>query len=337
MKVLVTGAAGFIGFYTSKSLMDQGHTVVGLDNLNDYYDINLKYARLKQLGIARSQAVVYKTLTKSSSQESLFSFIRLDIENREELPILFRQERFDLVINLAAQAGVRHSIAHPEPYVDTNIVGFLNVLECCRHHDIKRLIYASSSSVYGNSDQVPFSESQCIDKPVSLYGATKRANELMAHSYAHLFGMQTIGLRFFTVYGPWGRPDMAMFLFTKAVIEGKPIQVFNHGNLSRDFTYISDIVKGIIGVVQHEGFASNYEVFNIGNSEPVKLLDFIGHVEDALGIKAIKEMFPMQDGDVHKTYADTSKINQLTGYKPSTRADQGVKEFVSWYRDYYKV
>lgn len=333
MKILVTGAAGFIGYHLCKRLLREGHVVVGLDNINDYYDPQLKFDRLKELGIVEEQAEKWNTLSTSSLEDS-FSFIRLDLQDRVQLPELFKVKAFDQVCNLAAQAGVRYSIENPEVYVDTNIVGFLNILECCRNYKIPKLVYASSSSVYGNSTQVPFTEKQPVDEPISIYAATKKSNELMAHTYSHLFNIETVGLRFFTVYGPWGRPDMAMFLFTDAILNNKPIKVFNEGNLSRDFTFISDIIDGVMTVISDSSKSKN-EIYNIGNSKPVKLLDFVSALETELGVTALKKMMPMQDGDVHRTWADVSSLQNDFGYAPSVSVKEGIAAFVRWYKSYY--
>ena len=324
MKILLTGAAGFIGAATAQRLLDRGDTVVGLDNLNDYYDPALKQSRLDVL-----------------SPHANFQFVKKDLADRSSMAQLFATEQFDRVVHLAAQAGVRYSLQNPNAYVDSNLVGFVNVLEGCRNHSIQHLVYASSSSVYGGNTKMPFSESDNVDHPVSLYAATKKANELMAHTYSHLFGVPTTGLRFFTVYGPWGRPDMALFLFTKAILEGNPIKVFNHGDMRRDFTYIDDIVEGVIRVLDKVATPAEssapYRVFNIGNNQPVPLLDFIGCVESALGMKAQKELLPMQDGDVPATFADTRALNDWVGFAPATPIAHGVQRFVDWYRSYYSV
>lgn len=334
-KILVTGAAGFIGFYTSKKLIDLGYEVVGLDNINDYYDVNLKFDRLKELGIDRNEAEKENNLTQSSLYPT-FKFIRINLENRENLPNLFKDQQFDSVINLAAQAGVRYSLENPMAYVDSNIVGFVNILECCRYNQIKHLVYASSSSVYGENDKIPFGENDRVDHPVSLYAATKKANELMAHTYSHLYQLPTSGLRFFTVYGPWGRPDMAPMLFADAMTNSREIKVFNNGEMSRDFTYIDDIVQGIIITLQNPDTKGNgYQLFNIGNGSPVSLLNFIQCMESSLGITADKNMMPMQPGDVPRTWADTSQLNEL-GYQSTTPIDQGVDQFVKWFKKYYK-
>jgi UDP-glucuronate 4-epimerase len=335
MKVLLTGAAGFIGSTTAHRLLARGDEVVGLDNLNDYYSVQLKRDRLARLTPQRG-----------------FRFVQMDVADRDGMGKLFADEKFDRVIHLAAQAGVRYSLVNPQAYVDANLVGFMNILEGCRHAKVQHLVYASSSSVYGGNTQMPFSERQSVDHPVSMYAATKKANELMAHTYSHLFGLPTTGLRFFTVYGPWGRPDMALFLFTKAILEGRPIDVFNHGKMQRDFTYVDDIVEGVIRVLDKTATpdaayraetpdpgTSNvpYRVFNIGNHNPVPLLDFIGCIEEALGRKAEKNLLPLQDGDVPATYADVDALHAWTGFHPATDIRTGVARFVDWYRGYYKV
>lgn len=335
MKILVTGAAGFIGFHLAKQLAQLEHHVVGLDNLNDYYDVSLKLGRLKELGID-TDTILYDELIKS--QNSTFSFIQINLEDREKMERLFKEEAFDLVINLAAQAGVRFSLEQPFQYIDCNITGFLTVLECCRHYGVKKLIYASSSSVYGLNEKIPFSVHDSVDNPISLYAATKKSNELMAHTYSHLFAIQTVGLRFFTVYGPWGRPDMAMFLFTDAILNDRPIQVFNEGNLSRDFTYVDDIVGGMLNITkafENNAIQKKYSLYNIGNSKPVKLLDFIEAIEHKTGKTAIKEMKPMQPGDVEQTWADVDDLIRDFNYKPETSIEKGVGEFVDWYIGYY--
>ncbi len=335
MKILVTGAAGFIGMTTSLRLLARGDEVVGLDNLNDYYEVSLKENRLARL-----------------TGHAGFRFVKLDVADRPGMEQLFVTEKFDKVIHLAAQAGVRYSLKNPHAYVDSNLVGFINILEGCRHGKVGHLIYASSSSVYGGNTKMPFSEHDSVDHPVSLYAATKKANELMAHTYSHLYGLPTTGLRFFTVYGPWGRPDMALFLFTKAILEGRPIDVFNHGNMLRDFTYVDDIVEGVIRLLDRTATAnpdyvaeeadpatSNvpYRVFNIGNNDPVPLLDFIGAIENALGMKAERRLLPLQDGDVPATFADTALLDDWVGFAPATPIQEGVSRFIAWYRDYYKV
>jgi len=335
MKILVTGAAGFIGMHTSERLLARGDEVVGLDNLNDYYDPTLKDARLARL-----------TPNKS------FRFVKMDVADRAGMERLFADEKFDRVIHLAAQAGVRYSLQNPHAYVDSNLVGFINILEGCRHNKVQHLTYASSSSVYGGNTKMPFSEHDSVDHPVSLYAATKKANELMAHTYSHLYGLPTTGLRFFTVYGPWGRPDMALFLFTKAILEGRAIDVFNHGKMKRDFTFVDDIVEGVIRTMDHVAEAdpgfnpdqpdpgrSNvpFRVFNIGNHNPVELMAFIEAIEKSLGKTAEKNFLPLQDGDVPATYADTSELNAWTGFAPATSVEEGVGRFVKWYRAYYGV
>jgi UDP-glucuronate 4-epimerase len=335
MKILVTGAAGFIGMTATLKLLARGDEVVGLDNLNDYYDVTLKQSRLARL-----------------TPHASFRFVQLDVADREGIAQLFAAEKFDRVIHLAAQAGVRYSLINPHAYIESNVVGFTNILEGCRHNKVQHLVYASSSSVYGGNTKMPFSEHDSVDHPVSLYAASKKANELMAHTYSHLFGLPTTGLRFFTVYGPWGRPDMALFLFTKAILEGRPIDVFNHGNMKRDFTYVDDIVEGVIRVLDRtaapdpaydpvaaDPATSNapYRVFNIGNNNPVPLLDFIGCIEDALGQKAEKRLLPLQDGDVPATYANTDALQEWVGFVPGTTVQTGIANFVAWYRGYYKV
>jgi UDP-glucuronate 4-epimerase len=333
MKILVTGAAGFIGFHLCEKLISLGDTIVGLDNINDYYNIRLKFDRLAELGISNPQD---NTIIRSSKYEN-FSFIKLDIADRDNLPRLFAEEKFDIVCNLAAQAGVRFSLEKPFAYIDSNIAGFMNILEACRNYRVRKLVYASSSSVYGLNDKIPFSTTDNVDNPISLYAATKKSNELMAHTYSHLFGIETIGLRFFTVYGPWGRPDMAMFLFTDAILNDKPIKVFNEGNLSRDFTYIDDIVKGVVATLLEKTEGNSYKLYNIGNSQPVKLLDFISEIENVIGKSAKKEMLPMQPGDVERTWADVSDLEKDFSYKPQTPISTGIRNFVDWYRQYYKL
>ena len=334
-KILVTGAAGFIGFHVCHKLVKLGFTVVGIDNINDYYDVNLKYARLHELGISRSDAEEFFKKSESSIYKEFFSFVRMDLVDDEHLPELFKNEIFDTVCNLAAQAGVRYSIQNPKTYIDSNVQGFLNILECCRHHKIHRLVYASSSSVYGNSDNIPFKETDNVDYPISLYAATKKSNELMAYTYSHLFGIQTIGLRFFTVYGPWGRPDMAMFLFTDAITNNRPIKVYNSGNLSRDFTYIDDVVSGVLStIIGNSKSNKKYQLYNIGNNNPVKLLDFISEIEINTNKTALKEMLPIQDGDVFQTYADVSNFMKEFDYKPTTSVKIGVKKFINWFINY---
>ncbi|HBU8666063.1 TPA: NAD-dependent epimerase [Klebsiella oxytoca] len=334
MKFLVTGAAGFIGFHACKRLLQAGHEVVGLDNMNDYYDVNLKQARLDLL------------------QSPLFSFHKIDLADREGIAQLFAHEKFNRVIHLAAQAGVRYSLENPFAYADSNLIGYLNILEGCRHNHVEHLLYASSSSVYGLNRKMPFSTDDSVDHPVSLYAATKKANELMAHTYSHLYGIPTTGLRFFTVYGPWGRPDMALFKFTKAMLEGKSIDVYNYGKMKRDFTYIDDIVEAIVRMqdiipqpnpewtVETGSPADSsapYRVYNIGNSSPVELMDYITALEEALDMVAEKNMMPIQPGDVLETSADTKPLYDMVGFRPQTTVSQGVKNFVDWYKAYYKV
>ena len=333
--VLVTGAAGFIGFHLCQRLLANGDRVVGLDNLNDYYDVNLKLARLEKLNCQPS-----------------FSFRKMELANRSDIAALFESEQFDVVVNLAAQAGVRYSLKNPNAYIDSNIVGFVNILEGCRHSGVKHLVYASSSSVYGANTQMPFSVHQNVDHPLSLYAASKKANELMAHTYSNLFNLPTTGLRFFTVYGPWGRPDMALFLFSRAILEGKPIDVFNNGLMQRDFTYVDDIVEGVFRVMDKIPTADNtwsgdtpdsassfapYKIYNIGNNKPVELLRFIEVLEECLGSKAVKNMLPLQPGDVLATYADIEDLAQAVGFRPETPIETGIARFVQWYRSYYQV
>lgn len=349
MKVLVTGAAGFIGFYTTKRLLERGDEVVGLDNINDYYDVNLKYGRLAEMGIDREQVDWYKFV--QSDKYAGYRFIRMNLEDKQAIQMLFANESFDKVINLAAQAGVRYSIQNPYAYVSSNVDGFLNILEGCRHHGIKHLVYASSSSVYGLNGKVPFSEHDSIAHPVSLYAATKKSNELMAHCYSNLYGIPTTGLRFFTVYGPWGRPDMSPFLFTDAILTNRPIKVFNHGDMLRDFTYIDDIVEGVLRVLDHTATpnadwnaqmpdpatsTAPYRIYNIGYSHPVKLMDFIEAIEQACGHEAKKDFLPMQPGDVYQTNADTTLLQTELGYKPCKNIVEGVKETVEWYKQWIK-
>jgi UDP-glucuronate 4-epimerase len=333
--VLVTGAAGFIGFHLSLRLCKEGYRVTGLDNLNDYYDPNLKRSRLALL----------------EDQEN-FRFTRADLSDRDAISEVFGKEPIDLVVNLGAQAGVRYSLQNPYAYLDSNLSGFLNILEGCRHHSVRHLVYASSSSVYGANRTMPFSVHHNVDHPISLYGASKKANELMAHTYSALYNLPTTGLRFFTVYGPWGRPDMALFLFTQAILEGKPIDVYNHGNMKRDFTYVDDIVEGILRVMRNvpagnqawkgdqpdpaSSFAP-YRIYNIGNNQPVSLLTFIETIEQALGKTAIKNLMPLQPGDVEATFADIDDLTRDTGFRPSTSIEQGVARFIDWYKEYYKI
>lgn len=336
-KILITGIAGFIGFHLAKALAEKGYEVVGVDNINDYYDPQLKLDRLAELGLDAERCNGYNERVVSKSYEGL-TFLKIGLEDRENLPLLFKREKFTTVVNLAAQAGVRYSLKNPEVYVDTNVSGFLNILECCRNNKPEKLVYASSSSVYGENKKIPFSTNDRVDQPVSLYAATKKSNELMAFTYSHLYGINTIGLRFFTVYGPWGRPDMAMFLFTDAIARKKPIRVFNEGNLERDFTYIDDIVEGIERVIlkKHQDSRTKYKLYNIGNSKPVKLMDFINEIEKRLGVDAEKQMLPMQPGDVSRTWADIESLKKDFGYKPKTSVEEGVEKFIDWYSSYYK-
>ena len=335
MRVLITGSAGFIGAALGHRLLDRGNSIHGIDNLNDYYEVSLKQSRLARL-----------------QDRSNFSFAPLDISDRPGIEQLFKQEKFDVVVNLAAQAGVRYSLENPAAYIDGNLVGFGNILEGCRHSEVRHLVYASSSSVYGGNTKLPFSEDDPVDHPVSLYAATKKANELMAHTYAHLYGLPCSGLRFFTVYGPWGRPDMAFFKFTRMILAGEPIPIYNNGDLTRDFTYIDDIVEGIIRTIDQpatvsETFDSScptpahsrapFRVLNIGNGNRVQLMDYIQTLESCLGVKAIYNMMPMQDGDVMATHANVSKLSALTGYQPSTDIETGLGKFCQWYREYYNV
>lgn len=333
-KILVTGAAGFIGFHLSLRLLSRGDEVIGIDNLNDYYDVTLKQARLDQL-----------------TDKANFTFYKIDLSHESEMADLFQVHHFDAVINLAAQAGVRYSLTHPHAYTTSNIVGFTNILEGCRHSKVKHLVFASSSSVYGTNTKFPFSVHDNVDHPISLYAATKKANELMAHTYSHLYNLPTTGLRFFSVYGPWGRPDMALFMFTKAILANQPIDVFNNGKMRRDFTYIDDIVEGVIRVVDNIPVAnpnwsgdspdpgtskSPYKIYNIGNNNPVELMRFIEILEEYLGVKSQKNMMPMQPGDVAVNFADVNDLIQDVGFKPNTSVEEGMKKFVDWYRSYYK-
>ncbi len=347
-KILVTGTAGFIGFHLAQRLIERGDEVIGLDSINDYYDINLKYSRLHITGIEKNE-ITYGKFAQSTKFKN-YKFIQLKLEDRDSILKLFTEQKFDKVCNLAAQAGVRYSIQNPFTYIDSNINGFLNILEGCRHNDVRHLVYASSSSVYGLNENMPFSTSHNVDHPISLYAASKKSNELMAHTYSYLYGMPTTGLRFFTVYGPWGRPDMALFIFAKAITEGKPIDVFNNGNMQRDFTYVDDIVEGIIRVIDNpankddkwSGQKPNpgtsvapYKIYNIGNSSPVKLLDFIEAIESALGKKAIKNFLPLQAGDVPATWADVDDLVENLGYKPQTTIQYGINRFIEWYKIFY--
>jgi UDP-glucuronate 4-epimerase len=326
LKILITGVAGFIGFHLAQRLLDRGDTVIGVDNLNDYYDVTLKEARLQQL--------------QTHAQSTLFHFIKLDITDADALNDVFQSFAPQRVVHLAAQAGVRYSLQNPLAYAQSNLLGFTNILEACRHHTIEHLVYASSSSVYGGNTKTPFSETDVVDRPVSFYAATKKANELMAYTYSHLYGLPTTGLRFFTVYGPWGRPDMSPFLFAHAIYNNQPIKVFNHGDMMRDFTYIDDIIEGLVRVIDKIATPAlenspPYRIFNIGNHQPEQLLDFIQYLELAIGKKAIKEFLPMQNGDVKVTYADTSALNAWVGFKPNTALKAGLDKFVDWYVAYF--
>lgn len=338
MKILVTGTAGFIGFHLAKKLLERGDEVVGIDCINDYYDVNLKYARMAETGIAREEVEDGKPV--QSTKYPRYRFIKLRLEDREALQNLCAAETFDAVVNLAAQAGVRYSLENPYAYVESNIVGFVNLLECVRHNPVRHFVYASSSSVYGGNTKTPFSEEDRVDNPVSLYAATKKSNELMAHVYSQLYGIPVTGLRFFTVYGPWGRPDMAPMIFTKAILAGKPIRVFNNGDLSRDFTYIDDIIEGVVRVIDEipgtGAPRSSSEIYNIGCGHPMPLMDFIHTLEEALGKKAVMQMLPMQKGDVYTTYADTSKLQRDFDYKPIVSLETGVRNFVKWYESHHK-
>lgn len=350
MKILITGAAGFIGFHLTARLSSRGDVVVGADSINDYYEVSLKYDRLAELGFER-RLITENVLIQSSTLPTC-SFIQLKLEDKNALDKLFRDQQFDVVVNLAAQAGVRYSLTNAQAYIDSNIIGFTNILECSRYHKINHLVYGSSSSVYGLNERVPFSTAHNVDHPISLYAASKKSNELMAHVYSHLFNVPTTGLRFFTVYGPWGRPDMAYFIFTKSILAGEPIKVFNNGNMSRDFTFVDDIVEGVVRVIDNPpcgnvGWSGEapepsnskapYQIYNIGKNEPVRLLDFIVAIEEELGIKAIKEFHPIQPGDVTTTFADVSDLIANLGYKPQVVVKEGIKKFVSWYKHYYNI
>lgn len=339
-KILITGTAGFIGFHLVNNLLKETNwQIVGLDNINDYYDVNLKYARLLETGIEKNK-IKYNSFTKSVIHPR-YSFIKLNLEDREKILSLFENEKFDYVVNLAAQAGVRYSIENPYAYIDSNVVGFINILEGCRHNKVKHLFYASSSSVYGNNKKLPFSVDDNVDHPISLYAATKKSNELMAHTYTHIFDLPTTGLRFFTVYGPWGRPDMALFIFTKKILEGLPIDVFNYGKMKRDFTYIDDIVNSITKLIYNDERlfknTNSYNVFNIGNSNPDSLIHFIELIEENLNKKAKINLLPIQPGDVPETFADVESLENLINYKPSTSIRVGINLFINWYKNYFKI
>ena len=355
MKILVTGTAGFIGSHLVLRLLERGDEVVGLDNINDYYDQKVKYGRLQRAGIIEKlsdgENIPYNKQIFSTKYDN-YKFIKLNLEDRENLEKLFKEEKFDKVINLAAQAGVRYSLINPHAYIDSNIVGFVNLLEGCRHNEIQHFTYASSSSVYGLNEAQPFSTHDNVDHPISLYAASKKSNELMAHTYSHLYKLPTTGLRFFTVYGPWGRPDMALYLFTKAIVEDKPIDVFNYGNMQRDFTYIDDIVEGVIRVNDNppkgnpawsgkkpdpSSSKAPYKIYNIGNNNPVKLMDFIEAIEKKLGKAAKKNMLPLQPGDVPSTYADVSDLVEDLGYKPQTSIQEGINNFIDWYLEFFEI
>jgi UDP-glucuronate 4-epimerase len=350
MKILITGTAGFIGFHLANKLIARGDEVIGLDCINDYYDPNVKYGRLDYAGIDQKD-IQYNKLTQSSKKAN-YRFIKLQLEDKDNLDNLFELEQFDSVCNLAAQAGVRYSIENPMAYIDSNVIGFINILESCRNHGVKNLSYASSSSVYGLNESYPFSTSDNVDHPMSIYAATKKSNELMAHTYSHLFGISTTGIRFFTVYGPWGRPDMALFLFTKAALEGRSIDVFNYGEMLRDFTYVDDIVEGVTRIIDNPAqtnsewsgkqpdpstSSSPHKIYNIGNNDPVKLMDFIEAIENALGKEIQKNMMPLQAGDVPATYANVDDLVRDLDYKPSTSVQKGIDNFVTWYREFFKV
>ena len=348
MKILVTGTAGFIGSHLADKLLARGDEIVGLDCINDYYDISVKYGLLADAGITKDK-IEYNKIIQSDSQPN-YQFIKLKLEDKEKLMALFKEQKFDAVCNLAAQAGVRYSLTNPDAYMDSNIIGFMNILESCRHHNVKNLCYASSSSVYGLNEELPFSTEHNVDHPISLYAASKKSNELMAHTYSHLFDISTTGLRFFTVYGPWGRPDMALFLFVKAALEGKSIDVFNNGNMLRDFTYIDDIVEGVIRVIDNpakkdsdwngkngkvSSSSAPYKIYNIGNNNPVKLMDFISAIENKLGKTIQKNMLPIQPGDVPATYADVSDLVEDLKYQPATPIQEGIDYFVDWYLEFF--
>jgi len=334
-KFLVTGTAGFIGFHLAKALLENSKEVIGVDNINDYYDINLKYARLNEAGISRDE-VEWGRFSKSKKWP-LYRFVRMNLEDKDYLTELFQKEKFDFVIHIAAQAGVRYSIDYPDVYIQSNIVGFFNILEACRHFPVKHLLYASSSSVYGNNEKVPFSENDSVDHPISLYAATKRSNELMAFNYGHLYNISTTGLRFFTVYGPWGRPDMAIYKFTEAIFKNRPIQVYAEGKLLRDFTYIDDIVNGILAILGQLEKKKPPLLMNIGNNHPVTVNTLVSEIEQAFCRKAVIEYLPMQPGDVNATYANIDQINAYCGFKPRTDIKTGIKKFCDWYLEQYSV
>ncbi|WP_418180385.1 NAD-dependent epimerase [Aliarcobacter lanthieri] len=334
MKILVTGTAGFIGYHLAKKLLERGDEIVGLDNINNYYDVNLKYARLNELGILKEDVEDDKIVFSKTYQN--YKFVKMDLSDTNSIYKLFENEEFDAVCNLAAQAGVRYSLENPHTYINSNILGFMNILEACRHNGVKNLSYASSSSVYGLNKEQPFKTTDKTDTPISLYAATKKSNELMAHTYSHLYEISTTGLRFFTVYGPYGRPDMAPMLFTDAILNDRAIKVFNNGNMSRDFTYIDDIVDGIVKVIDNPPKDNLYKIYNIGNNSPVQLLEFIETLENSIGKKAEKNFLPMQDGDVETTYADVEDLIKDFDYKPDTKLKDGINEFVKWYRGFYE-
>lgn len=346
-RVLITGTAGFIGFHLAKRMLAEGFTVAGLDIINDYYDTRVKYGRLNILGFEQAEIKPGRNESRQFAGHLLYVS---DLCDKKALETVFEEFKPEVVVNLAAQAGVRYSLSNPQAYIDSNIQGFINILECCRHHGVKNLLYASSSSVYGLDKSNPFSASQHTDHPMSLYAASKKSNEMMAHVYSHLFGLPTTGLRFFTVYGPWGRPDMALFLFTKAMLENKPIDVFNFGNMLRDFTYVDDIVEGLVRIARKPATAATdfdpmlpdpakssapYRIYNIGNNNPVKLMDFIQAIEEKLGVTAEKNLLPLQAGDVPETYADVSELERDFGYRPNTSVKHGIDQFIDWYRDFY--
>ncbi|GLU44898.1 NAD-dependent epimerase [Allomuricauda sp. NBRC 101325] len=341
MNILVTGAAGFIGYHLCETLVKHGHSVVGVDNINDYYDVRLKYARLEQLGISKIDAEKENLIASSTIHAEKMRFVKFDLADKEAMNQLFDHNSFDVVCNLGAQAGVRYSLINPDAYIQSNVVGFGNLLECCRHGKVKHLVYASSSSVYGLNKKVPFSVEDTVDSPISVYAATKKSNELMAHTYSHLFKIPTTGLRFFTVYGPWGRPDMALFLFVDAIKKGKPIDVFNYGNMARDFTYVDDIVGGMSKIIETPFEESKrkdqlYKIYNIGNNKQVKLTDFIDAIETSLKIPAQKNLLPIQPGDVESTWADVNQLIHDYDYTPNTPIEKGVQEFVEWYNEFYE-